>query len=64
MERRRRPSCARSLKLVKFARFHDEAFRNLNSQRIQVNELWALIYAKDKNVTPDIAAKHEGVGKI
>jgi hypothetical protein len=49
---------------VKFARFHDEAFRNLNSQRIQVNELWALIYAKDKNVTPDIAAKHEGVGKI
>jgi hypothetical protein len=45
-------------------RFQDEAFRNLTSQRIQVDELWAFIYAKDKNVTPDIAAKHEGAGNI
>ena len=46
------------------ARFQDEAFRNLNSHRIQVDELWAFIYAKDKNVTPEIAAKHEGAGNI
>ncbi|HEY1901704.1 MAG TPA: hypothetical protein VGG56_04690 [Terracidiphilus sp.] len=45
-------------------RFQDEAFRNLNSQRIQVDELWAFIYAKDKNVTKEIAAKHEGAGNI
>jgi IS1 family transposase len=46
------------------ARFQDEAFHNLSSQRIQVDELWAFIYAKDKNVTREIAAKHEGAGNI
>jgi len=46
------------------ARFQHDAFRNLNSQRIQVDELWAFIYAKERNVTPDIAAKHEGAGNI
>jgi IS1 family transposase len=42
--------------------YQDAAFRSLASQRIQVDELWAWIYAKQKNVTPEIAAKHEGAG--
>jgi IS1 family transposase len=36
-------------------RFQDEVFRNLNCQRIQVDELWAFVYAKQKNVTPRMA---------
>src|ERR1035438_6729639 len=45
-------------------RYQGEAFHGLDSKRIQVDELWAFIYAKDKNVTPEIAAKHEGAGNI
>jgi IS1 family transposase len=45
-------------------RYQDDAFRNLKTQRIQVDEMWAFIYAKDKNVTAEMAAKHEGAGNI
>jgi IS1 family transposase len=42
--------------------FQDAAFRNLSSRRIQVDEMWSFVYAKDKNVTPAMAATHEGAG--
>jgi IS1 family transposase len=46
------------------AHFQDEVFRNLNSKRIQVDELWAFCYCKEKTVTPEIAAKHLGAGNV
>jgi IS1 family transposase len=46
------------------ADFQDKAFRKLNSKRIQVDELWAFCYCKEKTVTPEIAAKHEGAGNV
>jgi IS1 family transposase len=46
------------------ANFQYHAFRNLNSKRIQVDELWAFCYCKEKNVTPEIAAKHLGAGNV
>jgi IS1 family transposase len=46
------------------ARFQDDAFQNLASKRIQVDELWAFCYCKEKSVTPEIAAKHLGAGNI
>lgn len=39
------------------ADYQDRAFRNLRCQRVQVDELWSFCYAKQKNVTPDIAAE-------
>src|SRR5450631_2076386 len=36
--------------------YQDKAFRNLNCQRLQVDEMWSFVYAKAKNVTPEIAA--------
>jgi IS1 family transposase len=44
--------------------YQDRAFRNLTCQRIQVDELWAFIGAKQKNVTPKIAAKNPHAGDI
>jgi IS1 family transposase len=44
------------------AEFQDAAFRNLNCQRIQVDECWSYLYAKQKNVTPEIAEKNPGAG--
>jgi IS1 family transposase len=32
------------------ARFQDEALRNLSCQRVQVDEIWSFVGAKDKNV--------------
>jgi IS1 family transposase len=37
--------------------YQDTAFRNLNCRRIQVDECWQFVYAKQKNVTPEIAAR-------
>jgi len=37
------------------ADYQDHAFRNLNCQRLQVDEMWAFCYCKQKNVTPEIA---------
>lgn len=41
--------------------YQDEAFRNLSSKRVQVDEIWAFTYAKQKNVK-DAAAAPEGAG--
>src|SRR5882762_8155180 len=39
------------------SRYMDKTLRNLHSKHIQVDEIWSFVYAKQKNVTPDIAAK-------
>ncbi len=39
-------------------------FRNLTCQRIQVDEMWAFIGAKQGNVTPEILAKNPDAGDI
>ena len=43
--------------------YHDEHVRNLTSKRIQVDEAWAFIYLKQKNVATAKAAA-EGAGDI
>ena len=40
----------------------DDVFRNLECQRLQVDEMWSFVYAKQKNVTPAIAAKVQSAG--
>lgn len=42
--------------------YQDRVMRNLNCKRVQVDECWAFCYAKAKNVTSEIAAKHPGAG--
>jgi IS1 family transposase len=44
------------------AQYQDRVFQNLNCERMQVDECWSFCYAKQKNVTPDIAAKNPGAG--
>src|ERR1017187_9845750 len=39
------------------ADYQDRTMRNLKCDRMQVDETWAFVYAKEKNVTPAIAAK-------
>src|ERR1039457_2993297 len=39
------------------ADYQDRTMRNLKCDRMQVDEIWAFVYAKEKNVTPAIAAK-------
>lgn len=39
-------------------------FRNLTCQRIQVDEMWAFIGAKQKNVTPEMKAKNPAAGDV
>ncbi|MGI8961177.1 MAG: IS1 family transposase [Bryobacteraceae bacterium] len=42
--------------------YQDRVLRNLTCKRVQVDECWAFCYAKAKNVTPEIAAKHPCAG--
>jgi hypothetical protein len=44
--------------------YQDRVFRNLPCRRLQLDELWAWIYCKDKNRTPEIAAKHPDAGDV
>ena len=44
------------------ADYQDRAFRNLNCERMQVDECWSFVYAKQKNVTPDMAEKYPSAG--
>jgi len=46
------------------AEYQDNAFQNLTCKRMQCDEIWAFCYAKEKNVTPKIAAKYPGAGDI
>ena len=44
--------------------YQDQTLVNLTCQRIQVDEVWCFCYAKQKNVTPEIAAKNPGAGDV
>lgn len=45
------------------AAYHDEAVRNVSAQRVQCDEIWSFVYAKDKNVKTAKAAP-EGAGDV
>jgi hypothetical protein len=36
------------------ARFHDETVHNVNAKRVQCDEIWSFVYAKQKNVPADM----------
>jgi IS1 family transposase len=40
--------------------YQDKAFRNLKSKRIQCDEIWSFVYAKEKNCLPEHKAKGAG----
>ena len=44
------------------AQYQDRVFQNLKCERMQVDECWSFCYAKQKNVTPEIAANNPGAG--
>jgi len=46
------------------AKFQDAMLRGLTCRKLQVDELWGFLYCKARNVTPEIANKHEGAGDI
>ena len=43
--------------------YHDEHVQNLNSKRIQCDEIWNFVYAKEKNLPADLQG-HESYGSI
>jgi IS1 family transposase len=44
-------------------KYHDEHVRNVASKRVQCDEIWSFIYAKDKNLPSKLQGKY-GVGSI
>lgn len=42
------------------AEYHNRAVRNLKVRRVQCDEIWAFVYAKQKNVTEEQMAKGAG----
>ena len=46
------------------ASYQDETFRNLQSHRVQCDEIWSFCYAKAKNVTPAIKGEHPDAGDV
>lgn len=46
------------------AEYQDKTLRNLPCKRLQCDEIWAFVYAKNKNVTPKIAAAHPDAGDV
>ncbi len=46
------------------ARYQDRVLRNLPCKRVQVDELWAFVYCKQKNVTSMICEKNPNAGDI
>lgn len=45
------------------AAYHDETVRNVTAQRVQCDEIWSFVYAKDKNVKTAKAAP-DGAGDV
>lgn len=43
-------------------RFHDETVVNVNAKRIECDEIWSFVYAKEKNVERSDKSKEEGAG--
>jgi IS1 family transposase len=46
------------------AAYQDQLFRNLDCKRLELDELWAFIAAKQKNVTAEMAAKNPAAGDV
>jgi IS1 family transposase len=46
------------------ADYQDQVFRNLKCQHLQLDEMWAWIYCKEKNRTEEIAKNHPDAGDI
>lgn len=46
------------------ASYQDQIFRNLNCKRLELDELWAFIAAKQKDATPEMAAKNPAAGDV
>ena len=46
------------------ADYQDRAFQNLNCRRLQLDEMWAWIYCKERNRTEEIAKAHPDAGDI
>jgi len=44
--------------------YQDRAFRNLNCQRIQADEIWSFCYAKAKKVTPQVREEDPDAGDV
>lgn len=44
-------------------KYHDEHVRNVTSKRVQCDEIWSFIYAKEKNLPENLQGKY-GVGSI
>lgn len=57
-----KPTILRLIKALGDAcrKFHDENVRNLRSKRLQMDELWAFVHCKQKNVRPEL----EGVAGV
>ena len=45
------------------ARFQHEVMRNLTCQRLQLDEIWAFVYVKEKHIPPELAGV-PGIGSI
>ena len=46
------------------AAFHDESVRNVNAKRVQADEVWSFIAAKQKNVTEELREKNAAAGDV
>ena len=46
------------------ADYQDRVFQNLNCRRLQLDEMWAWIYCKERNRTEEIAKEHPDAGDI
>ena len=46
------------------ADYQDRVFRNLSTRRLQLDEMWAWIYCKEKNRTEEIAKTHPDSGDV
>ena len=43
--------------------YHDEYVRNITAKRVQCDEIWSFIYAKEKNLPVDMRGKF-GLGSV
>lgn len=46
------------------ARYQNVAIRNVPAKRVQIDEIWSFVAAKQKNVTPELAAKNPRAGDV
>lgn len=44
--------------------FHDEMVQNVNAKRVQADEIWSFIAAKQKNVTEELREKNAAAGDV